>query len=49
VLFYQLGTMHQHVEQSIAWVLGLGLLLGLFVAWMRAGGLPGGPRAVSAS
>ncbi|MDX2346816.1 MAG: ferrous iron transport protein B [Legionella sp.] len=49
VLFYQLGTINQHVEQSVAWVLGLSFVLSLFVFLMRAGTLPGGSRAVSAS
>ncbi len=49
VLFYQLGTAYRHPEQSMAWVLGLGLFFSLFVWLMRAGGLPGGPRAVSTS
>ncbi|MDF1645581.1 MAG: ferrous iron transport protein B [Legionellaceae bacterium] len=49
VLFYQLGTMNQHPKQSMFWVLGLFLLLGLFVFGMRAGRLPGGSRAFRAS
>ena len=47
VLFYQLGTLNQHPEQTIAWVVSILLLLGLFVGYMRSANLSGGSRAAT--
>ncbi|MCH9715638.1 MAG: hypothetical protein K0U52_00940, partial [Gammaproteobacteria bacterium] len=49
VLFYQLGTASQHPEQSMEWALGVCALFGGCIYMMRAGGLPGGPRAFRTS
>ncbi|MDF1678868.1 MAG: ferrous iron transport protein B [Legionellaceae bacterium] len=49
VLVYQLGTVQQHMEQSIAWVVGIVALFGAIVLLMRTSILSGGPRAFRAS
>lgn len=49
VLCYQLGTVRQHPEQSLCWILSIIILLGLFVAYMRSNNLSGGSRAVTTS
>jgi len=49
VLFYQLGTVSQHPEQTLLWVLSIILLLGLFVAYMRSANFSGGSRAATTS
>lgn len=49
VLFYQLGTINQHPEQTMFWVLSIVLLLGLFVAYMRSHDFSGDSRAATTS
>jgi ferrous iron transport protein B len=49
VLFYQLGTVNQHPEQTLIWVSSICLLLGLLVAYMRSHHASGGSHVVATS
>ncbi len=49
VLIYQLGTVQQHMEQSLAWGVGIVALFGAAFFLIRTSVLSGGPRAFRAS
>lgn len=49
VLFYQLGTINQHPEQTLIWVCSILVLLSLLIAYMRLSHVSGGSHAVTTS